>query len=351
MDWGVSSAIAPGDNYRIQVQVLNADGSILAQTFGGYFRVVASTQTSAPLSITTSSPIPNAKVGQSYSTNLVATGGTSGTPYTWSLSTSAGGTSLPNGMSLSQTGTISGTPTIAGTYFFYVICSSGSQNIQRPFTLTVDPATVVASGPSLTITTPNGGEVVHYGDRLPIKWSQTGFTVNSSPHVDVYISPQDGRGDIIIGTNISVFDGSSGLVAGIDKQRVVNGVTYTLPFTPGTYKAKIVCQASNIAEFRGCSDVSDAVFTIVDTTTALNTSGSAVLGAESFHFTQFLSEGSQGNEVKELQKYLNDRGYGAGNVDGNFGSQVKDALMRFQTDNGLKSDGIVGYEVRTWLNK
>lgn len=70
-----------------------------------------------------------------------------------------------------------------------------------------------------------------------------------------------------------------------------------------------------------------------------------------FRFTQFLSEGSHGNEVRELQTALNARGYDVGNVDGNFGSKVKEAVIRFQTDNKLKTDGIVGYEVRTLLNK
>jgi len=76
-----------------------------------------------------------------------------------------------------------------------------------------------------------------------------------------------------------------------------------------------------------------------------------VLGAESFYFTQFLSEGAYGGEVSELQKALNQAGYDAGFVDGHFGLQVKTALMKFQTANGLKPDGIMGYETRTLLNK
>ncbi|OGI67985.1 hypothetical protein A2738_03985 [Candidatus Nomurabacteria bacterium RIFCSPHIGHO2_01_FULL_42_15] len=85
-------------------------------------------------------------------------------------------------------------------------------------------------------------------------------------------------------------------------------------------------------------------------TVALATTGT-VLGTESFHFTQFLEEGSRGNEVRELQKSLNARGYDAGNVDGIFGAKVKGAVIKFQTDNQLKVDGIVGYEVRSLLNK
>ncbi|MBU1043640.1 MAG: DUF4214 domain-containing protein, partial [Candidatus Omnitrophica bacterium] len=76
-----------------------------------------------------------------------------------------------------------------------------------------------------------------------------------------------------------------------------------------------------------------------------------VLGVETFHFTQFLDEGTSGNEVRELQKFLNTAGYNAGNVDGVFGAKVKEALIKFQIANGLKADGFVGYEVRTFLNR
>jgi peptidoglycan hydrolase-like protein with peptidoglycan-binding domain len=70
-----------------------------------------------------------------------------------------------------------------------------------------------------------------------------------------------------------------------------------------------------------------------------------------FVFTQFLQYGSRGEEVRELQKYLNERGYGAGVADGVFGDKVEDAVIEFQIDNKLKADGLVGYEMRNFLNK
>jgi hypothetical protein len=59
----------------------------------------------APLTISTAT-LPSGTVGTAYSANLAATGGVS--PYTWSAS------GLPGGLSISSTGTISGTPTTAG---------------------------------------------------------------------------------------------------------------------------------------------------------------------------------------------------------------------------------------------
>ncbi len=76
-----------------------------------------------------------------------------------------------------------------------------------------------------------------------------------------------------------------------------------------------------------------------------------VLGAEKFIFTRLLKKGSKGNEVTELQKFLNAAGYDCGTADGKFGSKTKAAVMKFQTAKTLKSDGIAGKDTRTELNK
>ena len=67
----------------------------------------------AALQVSTSS-LPGLQVQVAYSGTLAAIGGT--TPYSWSL---VGG-QLPSGLSLSSSGTISGTPTLAGTFSFTV---------------------------------------------------------------------------------------------------------------------------------------------------------------------------------------------------------------------------------------
>ena len=52
--------------------------------------------------------------------------------------------------------------------------------------------------------------------------------------------------------------------------------------------------------------------------------------------------GSTGSEVSEIQSRLKKWGYYNGNVDGIFGTQTRDAVIKFQKKNGLKADGIVG---------
>ncbi len=52
--------------------------------------------------------------------------------------------------------------------------------------------------------------------------------------------------------------------------------------------------------------------------------------------------GSTGSEVTAVQKRLSELGYYSGNIDGIFGSDTKTAVIKFQKDNKLTADGIVG---------
>lgn len=56
-----------------------------------------------------------------------------------------------------------------------------------------------------------------------------------------------------------------------------------------------------------------------------------------------LKRGSSGYQVKVLQKLLGDI-----EIDGIFGSKTEDSIKRYQKNNKLEIDGIVGFE--TWNN-
>jgi N-acetylmuramoyl-L-alanine amidase len=60
--------------------------------------------------------------------------------------------------------------------------------------------------------------------------------------------------------------------------------------------------------------------------------------------TAVLKKGSNGGEVKELQRRLKMWGYYNGEVDGIYGSQTVEAVKYFQRKNGLTVDGIAGRE-------
>ena len=55
-----------------------------------------------------------------------------------------------------------------------------------------------------------------------------------------------------------------------------------------------------------------------------------------------LKQGSQGGEVKEVQRRLKLWGYYKGEADGVFGAGTRSAVIAFQKKNGLKADGVVG---------
>ena len=58
--------------------------------------------------------------------------------------------------------------------------------------------------------------------------------------------------------------------------------------------------------------------------------------------TTKLQTGSQGTQVKQLQRALAHLGYSPGTVDGDFGPVTEAAVMRFQTAAKLAADGVVG---------
>jgi peptidoglycan hydrolase-like protein with peptidoglycan-binding domain len=58
--------------------------------------------------------------------------------------------------------------------------------------------------------------------------------------------------------------------------------------------------------------------------------------------TATLKAGSQGTQVKQLQRALAHLGYAPGTIDGDFGPVTEAAVMRFQTAAKLTADGVVG---------
>ncbi len=122
---------AVAGTYTVTLKVVDKDG--WSKTLAKPVNVGA---TGSGPSVTTTS-LPAATVGAPYSATLTASGGT--TPYTWSISSG----SLPKGLSLTaSSGTISGTPTTAGTSSFTVKVTGAktSGSGSATLTLTVDPA-------------------------------------------------------------------------------------------------------------------------------------------------------------------------------------------------------------------
>jgi large repetitive protein len=108
---------APGSS-TFTVQVADSETQVVTATQSYTITIIPT------LTITTSS-LPAANIGVSYTTSIVASGGLS--PYTFAITTG----SLPTGLTLSTAGVISGTPTAAGSFTFTITVTDSASNIVR----------------------------------------------------------------------------------------------------------------------------------------------------------------------------------------------------------------------------
>ncbi|MBD1862900.1 MULTISPECIES: peptidoglycan-binding protein [Trichocoleus] len=70
--------------------------------------------------------------------------------------------------------------------------------------------------------------------------------------------------------------------------------------------------------------------------------GLAILSTTSDAMAAVIKRGSSGSLVGTIQSALVNRGYNTGGVDGVFGPATESAVIRFQQQQGLSADGIVG---------
>jgi uncharacterized repeat protein (TIGR03803 family) len=99
--------------------------------------------------ISTTTPLPNGKVGVAYHQQLAATGGT--TPYTWSVSAGH----LPPGLLLSAAGVLGGKPTKGEIADFSIkVTGHDKESFSQAFSLTIEVP------PTLTIKSPKAAEKV-----------------------------------------------------------------------------------------------------------------------------------------------------------------------------------------------
>jgi hypothetical protein len=129
------------------------------------------------LTINTTSPLPSGQVGVAYSgVQFQASGGTPGSGYFWSAG------SLPAGMTLSSSGSLSGTPTAAGTFTLAVtVTDSAKSTASGSFSLTISGISITtASLPAGTVGVAYGGSLAASGGVAPLAWTATGLPAGIS---------------------------------------------------------------------------------------------------------------------------------------------------------------------------
>lgn len=146
----VLGSLAADTLYHYRVRSRDASGNA-AVSSDFTFR----TSAPPPISITTAS-LPSGVVGTSYNATLAASGGTGS--YLWSLAAGQ----LPNGLNLSSSGAISGTPVAAGTFNFTVgVRDSSGAVASRSLSISISAPPIPPSGGS---TVPNL-KVALFGDQ------------------------------------------------------------------------------------------------------------------------------------------------------------------------------------------
>lgn len=92
------------------------------------------------------------------------------------------------------------------------------------------------------------------------------------------------------------------------------------------------------------------------TATGVSCAGNAVANMSeiktAYNFGKLvMKNGSNGESVKELQKFLNDKLGLKLTADGKLGAKTVAAIKKWQKENGLKADGIVGPKTRALMEK
>ena len=115
--------------------------------------------------------LPNGKVGQSYSKNITAKGGSG--PYTFTVSSGT----LPPGLTLSSGGSLSGTPTTEGMFTFTIQAQDRNGCTgSRQYTVTINCPTINVGPNSL----PNGNVGDSYSKNITANGGNSPYTFTVS---------------------------------------------------------------------------------------------------------------------------------------------------------------------------
>ena len=166
----------PGDGGTFTFTVRVTDGAQRVAT-----RALSLTVLRAPTIQTTG--LPPGDVGVAYAAQLTATGGTGS--YTWSVIAGA----LPDGLTLSAAGEISGTPTANGSASFTVqVADEASAVHNRGFSIVVANVGELVSGVPVTGLTGDAGSVRYYSIDVPIGATRLTISISGGTgDVDLYI--------------------------------------------------------------------------------------------------------------------------------------------------------------------
>ena len=300
----VASASISGNTAIINANSIGTSNITVCQT-GGQCSIIYITVTSSSSGSTFSPSPANLTIPVGQTANSALPG--SGTYYISNNSSPSVATALVNGSFVAATGVSAGTANIT-------LCQSFGQCAILGVTVT--------GGASTTST----------------NTSNTTTPVSSLTLNQVLSVGQ--------GTNLMVSGGSAPYSLSSNSGSVfkagLTGSVLTLTGVSTGISSINICSANNI-----CATVNVVVVNAGGT----SSSGSTNSAANAYKFSSFLSAGSSGKEVTELQTRLKDEGIFTGSVTGYFGHQTETAVKQFQKLHGIDQRGYVGPGTRAELNK
>jgi hypothetical protein len=175
---GTAIAGATSSSYTTLATTSSDNGSqftaFVSNSVGSATSNAATLSVTTPASLQITTPqLPGGTVAGPYSVTLAASGGS--TPYSWSLSSGQ----LPSGLSLNPAGSISGTPTLAGSFPFTVqVKDAATRSASANFSINIATPT-----PTVNITSPANGSTV--SGTVSVKGSASDTVSLSSVQVSV----------------------------------------------------------------------------------------------------------------------------------------------------------------------
>ncbi len=168
---------------QFTVAVSNAAGAVSS--------AAATLIVNPPILQISTTTLPGGRIQVAYSSTLLASGGTA--PYAWSVLNG----SLPNGLSMSSSGTISGTPTLAGSFTFTAqVQDSAGRTASASFGINI----AAPAAPTVTISAPAPGATV--SGQVTV----SGTASSSVGLSTVQISIDGGSRSSVVGTTSWSFD-------------------------------------------------------------------------------------------------------------------------------------------------
>ena len=206
-------------------------------------------QTSTGTSVTTLPEISTTNldagyVGVSYNATLNASADSSKT-VTWAL---ASGSSLPDGLTLNSNGTITGTPSIAGTFRFTVQVSidgaDGTQQVTNTATLSI---TINAGTSDISIT--SGFGTYTYGDTITISGNITASSQAPNNGINSIAEPEQNQ--------VGLYSGDTQLATA----NVTNG-SFTITYNTAGQSIPIGNNQTLTVRYGGSSDLTSGSATV-----------------------------------------------------------------------------------------